>query len=216
MCHHTWPVFLSVHKKLNWENNGKSAYHKFPFHGDHFIKFLRDLLESACDCFYIKGWDQLVCTVVCISSNMDVSFLVALAFSAYFSRWLQHWARAHMMMSQGSEGTQLSNETRSMSLMSLCVGIYEEGVILAFICPKRSNILAGKPLMLCFPSKSLLGTLPSVQKAWMKSMFCKCVIHQNDWWGISGNPGFFTSLLWLLRSRTSGLHGLRSLATIKL
>lgn len=175
-------------KKLHWENNGKSAYHKCPFHVDHFSKFLRDLLESACDCFYIKGWDQLVCTEVCISYNMDVSFLVALAFSAYFSRWLQHLARSHMMMSQGSEGTELSNEARIMFLMSLCVGICEEGVALA---QRDPAFLAGKPLMLCFPSKSLLGTLPSVQKAWMKSMFCKCVIHQNDWWGISGNPGFF-------------------------
>lgn len=130
-----------------------------------------------------------MCTEVCISSNMDVSFLVALAFSAYFSRWVQHWARASMMISQGSEGTELSNETTSMSLMPLCVGIYEEGVMLAFIFPKRSNILPEKPL--CFPSKSLLGTLPSVQKAWMKSIFCECVIHQNDWWGISGNAGFF-------------------------
>lgn len=140
-------------KKLHWENNGKSAYHKCPFHVDHFSKFLRDLLESACDCFYIKGWDQLVCTEVCISYNMDVSFLVALAFSAYFSRWLQHLARSHMMMSQGSEGTELSNEARSMFLMSLCVGICEEGVALAFICPERSSISGREATNAMFPKQ---------------------------------------------------------------
>lgn len=90
---------------------------------------------------------------VCVSSNMDVSFLVALAFSTYFSRWLQHLAISHMMMSQGSEGTELSNETRSMSLMSLCVGIYEEGVVLAFICPKRSNISDWEATDAVFPKQ---------------------------------------------------------------
>lgn len=130
-----------------------------------------------------------MCTEVCVNSNMDVSFLVALAFLSYFSRWLQHLARSHMMTSQGSEGTELRH--RSMSLMSLCVGIYEEGVVLAFICPKRSNISDREASNAVFPKQVTSRYLAFSAKARMKSLFCKRAIHQNDWWGISGNPGFF-------------------------
>lgn len=119
---------------------------------------------------------------VCISSNVDVSFSVALAVTVYFSWWLPYCL---------SSNDDVTREWGSR--VKSCHGVWEsEGEVMpACICTRSLNVSGREVTSAVFPKQVTSGLLAFSAKSMNEKHVLLQVCDAPGLIGISGNPGFF-------------------------